>query len=405
MRTALLILLASSSVLAQPATPQTQESPKRVANKSRTPREWVDELVRASRVYDERAMARASSALAVQGAPAVSALIETLDDEDDNVRWQALVALGRIGRPAARLGIPKAKRALADVDADVRGAAAIALLEFHATSDDVRKELEQARSDEHGKVRADAHKALFGLHGDRRSIEALDALLSHKDWLVASAAAKHLAAMARDADGEVHETIIARLSTRLRDRSARGRPWAAHALALVGTRASAAVSALIATLSENVPALATESARALGAIGERAVIPLIALTEIGAVDVQIGAFRALGLIGAPARPAAGAILSIVRASDAPRTPNLRVAAATALGAMQTTDSEALDWLAQCLRHPSEDVRGAAAQALGRVGAGARRHLATLREVAKNDSADFVRGAAAWAVSELEQERE
>ncbi|GIS59714.1 MAG: hypothetical protein CM1200mP2_19390 [Planctomycetaceae bacterium] len=32
--------------------------------------------------------------------------MSVVDDVDDNVRWQAIAALGRIGRPAATVSIP-----------------------------------------------------------------------------------------------------------------------------------------------------------------------------------------------------------------------------------------------------------------------------------------------------------
>ena len=58
----------------------------------------VDRLTRAARVYDEREMNRAASALARIGRAALPALAKLLDDVDDNVRWQAIVATNRIAR-------------------------------------------------------------------------------------------------------------------------------------------------------------------------------------------------------------------------------------------------------------------------------------------------------------------
>src|SRR5262249_1432168 len=57
---------------------------------------------------------------------AVQALIETLKDKDVEVRKNAVLALGRIGK-GGKAAVSALRNALEDDDVDVRGAAALAL--------------------------------------------------------------------------------------------------------------------------------------------------------------------------------------------------------------------------------------------------------------------------------------
>ena len=60
----------------------------------------VDRLMSAARLYDEQEMKDAIESIVSIGSPAIPELRPALKDFDDNVRWQAIIAMGRIGEPA-----------------------------------------------------------------------------------------------------------------------------------------------------------------------------------------------------------------------------------------------------------------------------------------------------------------
>lgn len=71
----------------------------------RTLSEWIADL-KAPAPQTRNAAAYEISGMGPAGAPAVTALIETLDDPSPAVRFPATVALGEIG-PAAEAAVPK----------------------------------------------------------------------------------------------------------------------------------------------------------------------------------------------------------------------------------------------------------------------------------------------------------
>ena len=150
----------------------------------------VARLVAAARIYDKREMRTASDQLVQKGHAAVPGLRSILGDVDDNVRWQAVVALGRIGRPAAMESVPELIAACGDRDADVRGAAAVSLGLLRVKT--ARDAVSRLRRDGQPMVRSNAWWAWWQLTGDKRAVRQLVLLLSSKDWLASVHASKHL---------------------------------------------------------------------------------------------------------------------------------------------------------------------------------------------------------------------
>ena len=68
------------------------------------------------------------------GNEAVDYLIETLGDENDNVRWCSAIALGKIA-PEGERAIPFLTKALMDSNSNVRWCSAIALGNFKQASE------------------------------------------------------------------------------------------------------------------------------------------------------------------------------------------------------------------------------------------------------------------------------
>ena len=88
---------------------------------------------------------KAAEALAKIGTPAVDALIEALEDPDDDVRWKAAIALGEIGDPRA---IAPLIRTLSDQDRFVQSRAAQALAMIGAPAvDPLVRVLDEGQTD------------------------------------------------------------------------------------------------------------------------------------------------------------------------------------------------------------------------------------------------------------------
>jgi HEAT repeat protein len=109
---------------------------------------------------------KAAEALARIGPPAVDALIEALDDPDDDVRWKAAIALGEIGDPR---GVEPLIKVLADPDRFVQSRAAQALGMIGAPAVD---RLTRMLDEGEGEVRWGAVLALDKI-GDPRAVPAL----------------------------------------------------------------------------------------------------------------------------------------------------------------------------------------------------------------------------------------
>ena len=115
----------------------------------------IDKLVQGLGSTRWEARRAASEALVNIGSPAISPLIDALKDNNPDVRWAAIRALGKLGDPSAVKPIIKALR---DEDSGVRKTAAEAL----------------------GKI------------GDARATVALIAAVDDEDWSVRQAAVESL---------------------------------------------------------------------------------------------------------------------------------------------------------------------------------------------------------------------
>jgi HEAT repeat protein len=344
----------------------------------------VNRLIKAARIYDKEEMSAASMALSKIGKPAIPALIRAMDDFDDNVRWQAVVAMGRIGFPGSKAAITVIVKALGDIDPDVRGASAVALGIFKQKSRRILNALKKNLGDEHGMVRADAHWAMWELVRDPGAVPALISLLNNKDWMVSHAAAHHL--------GEIGEPAVVPLIKHLTSKTSKGRHLAAEALGRIGPVAAPGTPALIAALTDENKLVVEASIRSLGQVGNAVINPLLAFLKTAEVDARKGVIRALGELGSEAVSAVPDLVIHLKTDKALQEPCIR-----SLGLIGPKAAAAVEELKIFLGHADPDCRGSAAQALGRIGKPAEGCLPKLREMAKKDDADFVRAAARHAV--------
>ena len=352
-----------------------------LAAEAESAQEIVSRLVSASRIYDKRQMRTASDRLVKIGAAAVPGLRSVLDDVDDNVRWQAIAALGRIGRPAATGSIPEMTAACGDLDADVRGAAAVALGRLRVKRAAAVRAVELLRRDEQPMVRADAWWAWWQVTGDRTAIGELVELLSAKDWLASSHASEHLS----DIGAPAVRVLVRVLSSE----SSGDRLQAAETLRRMRSGAAAAVPQLLRLVDGDNPQAAAAAARALGAQGNGAVDGLRRCLDSPLDHARRLAVVALGEIGAAASPAAPQLAGRLETARGRELLQL----ITALGRIGAKASVAVPRLVVVLQHRDQDTRGAACQALGRIGSDTFGVVAALEKVARTDTVDFVRRAA------------
>jgi len=390
-------------------------------------------------------------------------LVALLDDKDDDVREAAVDALGQIGEPAleavsqaydasdslrVRLAAIAAWVAIGNDKAVEQLRAALA---DPSTSEDLRVAILDAVEDLTG---VDALPLLeAALAGESKHVRR-EAVLSLRD-VDAPAATEALIALIEDPDDKIQSLAVRSLRERypeLLDRvgegdlevlpallaawRAMGKKWRDEAdviasslvqigaplvkplaatirldepaadvievLSRIGSDAAAAYEDLVAQLDHPDPDTCCAAARALGALGNRAAIPVLAerlsydpeMSKSGrrrARALQHAAAAALGALGRETLPAA---LDAARSSD----PMTRVGGLLALG--HIGGGRALAMLDRAVEEKDDDVREAAAEALEQAaGSDVRR----LQHMLQNED-ERVRAKAVKALAKLDDLR-
>jgi HEAT repeat protein len=310
----------------------------------------VPALSEALRDQDKDVRGAAVWALRGIGAPAVPALSAALRDQDWRVRFEAARVLGQMGEVAAP-AVPVLIEILRDQDVFVRSTAAGALWNISQNPVGIPI-LIQALRDQDRYGRSAAARAL-GQMGDATAVPSLIEVLGDQDRYGRSAAAR---ALGRIGDA----TAVPALREALRDQNWDVRREAANALGRIGEAAAPAVPALIEALRDESEYVRSEAAEALGEIGEAAVPALREALRDQNWYVRREAAEALGLIGDPS--AVPALIEALGDQDW----DVRREAAEALGLIG--DPSAVPALIEALGDQDWDVRREAAEALGRIGA-------------------------------------
>jgi HEAT repeat protein len=295
------------------------------------------------------------------------------DGADDDLRAEAVRALGRIGDPDA---LPALFVRLDDPVERVRQAAVEAVAACGQLPGVAEGLLERLADPESPEVRS-AIEALSRIH-DRRAVEPLKRLLLAPRAEVRQAAVFALAVFDEDQVGSLPLMLLGSEDPVLR-RSA------AAVLGELGD--PCALEPLRLTLRDADPWVRYEAARAIAGLGDRRGAP--ALRE--ALGDPVGAVRLAAAGGLGALRDHGALPGLLPlAVDADE--DVRAAAIEALGRL---DGEAvLPALLAALGDPSWKVRAAGAEALGcRAETAAQDALAALLE----DPHPSVRRAAGWAL--------
>jgi HEAT repeat protein len=305
---------------------------------------------------------RACDALAAIGVPAASAapkLIAKLDDRDANVCWHAARALGAIGGDAEK-AVPVLAKLLKHSSTPVRGHAASAIGRFGGNAKAAVPQLAATLRDEDATIRAAAARALGAIGPNAKAaVPALAKALDDEVGTVTIAAAEAL--------GAVGKAAVPALNERLKDPNLNS--LAATILGEIGPDAEAAVPGLVKLLSVDDEATKTEALLALAAIGPnaKAAVPaLMKLLKSNATFGRAGAAYVLARIGAQS-----AIPVLKQTINEEGTESLQMASAWALVTLKPDNADfaqlAVPHLTAGLTNKRSLARREAANALGRIG--------------------------------------
>jgi HEAT repeat protein len=369
-------------------------------------------------------------------ADAVPELIPLLDSPQHELRIKVLIALGEIG-PNSAAAVPAiVQRLESDEIVGARYAAAFALGNIGAKTEEANRALVDAARGEEPTLKMLSLWALARINPDQQRVvkyaaETLVAGLAIDDAQVRSVAARALAdfgdhaelvapalvAMLQDADPQVVGNALdalASIGPEVVDRIAGAlknpdlRHYATRLLYRLGPEAAEAVPALTQALQEpvtdaNDAAFRVETQMALAAIGPAAapaVQELIKSLDSDDIDIRGTACYALGKIGAEASNAVGPLRNCLQHLD----PTESGPVWWALLQIRPDDREIIQAIAPrliaALEQPSALVRAEAAAALGNLGEDALPALPRLKQL-QEDPDPAVQEAAGQAVRKLE----
>lgn len=359
-----------------------------------TPAGLAEQVAKGPPAARSEAVRQLAAADAVEAA--VAAVVPALTDADAGVRFTAALAVATLAGRAADLdqSADAADDAKADPDDDDdRDPFADAVPHLLAMLADSDPHLVRAA--------AAAIGAIGPLDGPEPADDAVDAL--RRALAAAGDPETRAACIVAIADyGPAAESAVTHLIRALGDQSAVVREAAAAALAAIGPEARAASGPLAKLLRGDEPLVRAAAAAALAGIGPDARGAVTALTAaIGDPDplVRGTVVRALAAIGPDAAPATGGLVAgLAREGDA----DVTIGMIEAFGAIGPQAREAVPALVERLSSPVEEVRLAAVDAIGQIGAVAAATAAAGCERLLGDPSRSVRVAAAGALIGMER---
>ena len=356
----------------------------------RSTAEIAGRLVEACLIYDEREMKSCIAEFSEIGPFSLRSVMPLLRHADSNVRWQAILAAHAIGDSAPDLQAPL-RECVSDRDADVRGAAILALGHLYPSHASTARVADEMRGDPSELVRAHACAVRWAIRRSEPDLNALVVLLGSKDWMVSEAATDHLASI-----GAPSAQLLIDMAG---DASSIGRVGAIRTLGKLGCAATDAVPMLSDFLRQGCdPALASAAGDALVGIGESATEALLQMLasdpshECRSRVVTVLAAMAPDVCSRPS------VIAEMARHLGKVDRSITVKALTSLGRAHgaALDLNTIEKIACCLDDESPDVRAAAAHALGSRTAISESIRGTLDQVAREDRFDYVRRAAGWA---------
>ncbi|HMF17886.1 MAG TPA: HEAT repeat domain-containing protein [Gemmataceae bacterium] len=336
---------------------------------------------------------------------AVPALALALSDSDSGVREHVAEALYNIG-PEAREAVPALILALDHADAGFRARAAAALTGIGPDAKNALVPLHFALKDKNAEVRLYAAQAIWAVEGkEDEALPVLKKILQDKESTLRPQAALVLALI-----GPKAAKLAPELHEALGDADAALRAAAAKALGDIGgplTRPSYTILFELAKddqPDEIIRSAAAEAVKKIGRPGKADVPTLIAaLDRKYPASYRAGAAVSLWLMNREARPAVAALSKTLADPDSA----LRTTAALALAAIGPDAADAVPALIAALEHEDESLRGKAAYALGEIGTKASKASAPLGKLLANDkekmSLRLHAAQALWAIAQESKE--
>ena len=328
----------------------------------------VDALLTQLRTGNATAKVTAAIKLAELGPEAAAAapeLVKALQTKNEDVRLNAALALGKIGKAA----VPEISKVLTNENVDVRFYAISALGWIGPDAGDSAPLIIKALADKNDNIR---RKAVYTLGRIAPRPEAAIPVLI-KAFADGSAEVRQAAG---EAVGKLGVAAVPALRSALKDDGAGVRLQAARALGEVGADAKEAVTDLAALLVDKEKGIPLEASNALAKIGKASIPVLVETLKNADINARGLAVDTLAKIGAPAVPV------LVDALGA-NWVDVRSQAARQLGLLRVSDKMVVIGLAHTLKDENAMVRRTAAQALQNLGPGAHLAapalLATLRD--------------------------
>ena len=352
------------------------------------------ELLKAKGV-DANRLWRYQAALGEKEA-AISFLWLRLEDENDDVRREAVQALGGL-RNTSEIVVSALLLRLEDEDAKVRHQAAFALGRLGNASESVIDGLLLRLQDGDNSVRASAARAL-GRLGNTSEIVITTLLLRLEDGDNGDNSVRAWAAEALGGLGNASEVVISTLLLHLEDGDNSVRASAARALGRLGNASETIISALLLRLEDGDNSVRRSAAQALGNLenaSEVVISSLLLRLEDGNEDVRAWAADALGCLGNGSEVLISALLVCLEDDHH----LVRGWAAEALGKLGNASEAVINALLLGLEDGNEDVRGWAAQALGNLGNASKSVISALL-LRLEDEEDWVRRETTEALGKL-----
>lgn len=306
-----------------------------------------------------------------EAAEAVPELTEALKHESPDVRLEALLALGEIGKKSEPATGAILQVLAEDKFPHVRVAAAYALASIEPANAEAKKALEAAQQDKDLLLQLMSSWALTKLDAGNKeyatkAVELAIAALNSNDESMRSAGARILTEMPPTERPIVGELLMK---------------------AIKQNGGAALVDNLV------------EATAALGPSVVEKILPSLDKPEIRKVTLRV--FAHLGPGAAAAVPAL--IKAIENPSKQPADLEFKREAQFVLGQIGPAAKDAVPALQQSLKSDNEEIRGSAAFSLGKIGPESRDALPALREMMQKDSSERLRRLAVWTVLRINPE--
>lgn len=332
------------------------------------PTELVPLLIVAFNDTDAAIQTAAGGALVKIGAPAVSVLVQEMETKEPSIAIAAAKVLGEIGT-AAKPAQPALRRALKSPRADLRRAAAEALVRTVPDAMMVRFWLETLRD----KELADVGLQALGLIG-KAAVPGLAEVLSDKEPFLRSRAAEALGRIGPEA-----ASSAAALIGLLRDDDADTRTRAGAALVSIRPASEELAKPFGTVLKDKNEACRVLAIATLAGIGWEAKVSVPLLSEAlrdDSADVRSAAAQGLGKFGADAESAVPLLAACLKDLQ------VRQAAAEALGKIGPAAGKAVPALSKLIIDADKTIRPVALNALGAIDPTAKAARPALEIMAK-----------------------